>query len=30
VVMEGGDHAISNFETYLPQVLDFLDLQPAS
>ena len=27
VVMEGGDHAISNFETYLPQVLDFLDLQ---
>lgn len=30
VVMEGGDHAISNFETYLPQVLDFLDLRPAS
>jgi uncharacterized protein len=30
VIMEGGDHAISNFETYLPQVLDFLDLQPAS
>ena len=29
VVMEGGDHAISNFETYLPQVLEFLDLQPA-
>lgn len=28
VVMEGGDHAISNFETYLPQVIDFLDLQP--
>jgi len=30
VIMEGGDHAISNFKTYLPQVLDFLDLQPAS
>jgi predicted esterase YcpF (UPF0227 family) len=29
VVMEGGDHAISNFETYLPQVLEFIDLQPA-
>jgi uncharacterized protein len=29
VVMEGGDHTISNFETYLPQVLEFLDLQPA-
>jgi predicted esterase YcpF (UPF0227 family) len=29
VVMEGGDHAISNFETYLPQVLEFLNLQPA-
>ena len=29
VVMEGGDHAISNFETYLPQVLEFLDLQTA-
>jgi uncharacterized protein len=29
VVMEGGDHAISNFETYLPQVLEFLDLQAA-
>ncbi|PUE59770.1 esterase [Limnohabitans curvus] len=28
VVMEGGDHAISNFESYLPQVLAFLDLQP--
>jgi len=27
VVMEGGDHAISKFETYLPQVLEFLDLQ---
>jgi predicted esterase YcpF (UPF0227 family) len=30
VVMEGGDHAISNFETYLPLVLEFLDLQAAS
>jgi predicted esterase YcpF (UPF0227 family) len=30
VVMEGGDHAISNFETYLPHVLAFLDLQAAS
>ena len=30
VVMEGGDHALSNFETYLPQVLEFLHLQPAS
>ena len=29
VVMEGGDHALSNFETYLPQVLEFLDLKPA-
>jgi predicted esterase YcpF (UPF0227 family) len=29
VVMEGGDHAISNFESYLPQVLAFLNLQPA-
>jgi predicted esterase YcpF (UPF0227 family) len=29
VVMEGGDHAISNFETYLPQVMEFLNLQPA-
>jgi predicted esterase YcpF (UPF0227 family) len=29
VVMEGGDHAISNFEHYLPQVLAFLDLQAA-
>ncbi|BDU52166.1 YqiA/YcfP family alpha/beta fold hydrolase [Limnohabitans sp. INBF002] len=28
VVMEGGDHAISDFESYLPQVLAFLDLQP--
>jgi len=30
VVMEGGDHAISNFESYLPHVLEFLDLQTAS
>jgi len=29
LVIEGGDHAISNFETYLPQVLEFLNLQPA-
>jgi predicted esterase YcpF (UPF0227 family) len=29
VVMEGGDHALSNFEQYLPQLLEFLDLQPA-
>ena len=30
VVMEGGDHAISDFETYLPQVLEFLDLQASA
>ena len=29
VVIEGGNHAISDFENYLPQVLEFLDLQPA-
>jgi predicted esterase YcpF (UPF0227 family) len=29
VVIEGGDHAISNFQTYLPQVMEFLDLQVA-
>ena len=29
LVIEGGDHAISNFETYLPQVLEFLNLRPA-
>ncbi len=29
VVLEGGDHAISNFDQYLPQLLEFLDLQPA-
>lgn len=28
VLMEGGDHAISNFDQYLPQLLNFLDLQP--
>ena len=28
VVMEGGDHAISNFDQYLPQLLNFLNLQP--
>jgi predicted esterase YcpF (UPF0227 family) len=30
VVLEGGDHALSDFETYLPQVLEFLNLQPAA
>ena len=29
MVIEGGDHAISNFEQYLPTLLDFLNLQPA-
>ncbi len=29
VVMEGGDHAISNFDQHLPHLLEFLDLQPA-
>ena len=29
VVLEGGDHAISDFENHLPQVLEFLDLQPS-
>jgi predicted esterase YcpF (UPF0227 family) len=29
VVLEGGDHAISDFQHYLPQVLEFLNLQPA-
>lgn len=29
VVMEGGDHAISDFDDHLPQLLNFLDLQPA-
>jgi predicted esterase YcpF (UPF0227 family) len=29
VIMEGGDHAISNFNQYLPQLLKFLNLQPA-
>jgi predicted esterase YcpF (UPF0227 family) len=29
VVLEGGDHALSDFETYLPQALEFLNLQPA-
>jgi len=28
VVIAGGDHAISDFAQYLPQVLHFLDLQP--
>ena len=30
VVMEGGDHAISNFEQYLPQMLEFLNLREAA
>jgi predicted esterase YcpF (UPF0227 family) len=30
VVIAGGDHALSNFETYLPQALEFLDLQAAA
>jgi predicted esterase YcpF (UPF0227 family) len=30
VVIAGGDHALSNFETYLPQVLEFMNLQKAS
>ena len=30
VVLEGGDHAISDFETYLPQVLEFLNLAPGA
>jgi predicted esterase YcpF (UPF0227 family) len=28
-VLPGGDHALSDFETHLPQLLDFLNLQPA-
>jgi predicted esterase YcpF (UPF0227 family) len=28
-ILEGGDHAISNFEQHLPHLLDFLDLQAA-
>ena len=27
MVMEGGDHAISDFDQYMPQLLEFLDLQ---
>ena len=30
VVMAGGDHAISTFETYLPLVIEFLDLQASA
>jgi len=30
VVMEGGNHAISNFEQYLPQMLEFLNLREAA
>ena len=30
VILEGGDHAISDFVDYLPQVLEFLDLQAAT
>lgn len=29
VLLEGGDHALSDFEQHLPQLLAFLDLQPA-
>jgi hypothetical protein len=29
-LLEGGDHAISDFEIHLPQVLQFLDITPAS
>jgi len=29
VVLEGGDHAISDFVQHLPQLMEFLDLQPA-
>ncbi|WP_310625931.1 YqiA/YcfP family alpha/beta fold hydrolase [Limnohabitans sp.] len=29
VVLEGGDHGISDFESHLPHLLAFLDLQPA-
>ncbi len=28
-LLEGGDHALSDFATHLPWVLDFLGLQPA-
>ena len=30
VVMEGGDHAISDFEQYLPQMLEFLNLRASA
>ncbi|MGI9152206.1 MAG: YqiA/YcfP family alpha/beta fold hydrolase [Limnohabitans sp.] len=30
LVLPGGDHALSDFHTHLPQVLAFLNLQPAS
>ena len=30
VILEGGDHAISDFADYLPQVLQFLNLQAAN
>jgi predicted esterase YcpF (UPF0227 family) len=29
-ILEGGDHAISDFELHLPQVLQFLGITPAS
>jgi predicted esterase YcpF (UPF0227 family) len=29
VLLEGSDHALSHFELHLPQLLAFLDLQPA-
>ena len=30
VVIEGGDHAISDFEQYLPQMLEFLNLRASA
>ncbi len=30
LVLEGGDHAISNFDHHLPELLNFLDLQPSN
>ena len=29
-VLAGGDHAISDFETHLTRVLEFLNLQPST
>jgi predicted esterase YcpF (UPF0227 family) len=25
-LLEGGDHALSDFDTHVPEILDFLDL----